>query len=98
MLLGDRAVLAHVAEGGDLVSASSAMETKSRFSVPGFELLDAAGAVVAKQDSWTWVMPREWRGCIGCHEDREMVAPNLLAEAFVKPAVRLAQPEEVTTP
>ena len=42
LLLGDRAVLAHVAEGGDLVSASSAMETKTRFAVPGFELLDAA--------------------------------------------------------
>ena len=63
-----------------------------------FELLDERGAAVARQDSWTWVMPREWRGCIGCHEDREMVAPNVLADAFVKPAVRLGQPEEETQP
>jgi hypothetical protein len=54
-----------------------------------FLLLDAAGATLAEQRSWTWVMPREWRGCIGCHENREMVAPNVLAEAVVKPAVRL---------
>jgi len=63
-----------------------------------FELLDERGATVARQDSWAWVMPREWRGCIGCHEDREMVAPNVLADAFVKPAVRLGQPEEEKKP
>ncbi len=61
-----------------------------------FQLLDAAGATLAEQRSWTWVMPREWRGCIGCHENREMVAPNVLAEAVVKPAVRLVGGE--TTP
>jgi hypothetical protein len=54
-----------------------------------FELLDEHGGAVAEQDSWTWVMPREWRGCIGCHEDREMVVPNIMADAFIKPAVRL---------
>ncbi len=58
-----------------------------------FQLLDESGAIVGEQQSWTWVMPREWRGCIGCHEDREMVAPNILAEAVVKPAVRLVGPE-----
>ena len=63
-----------------------------------FELLDDSGTTVARQDSWTWVMPREWRGCIGCHEDREMVAPNTLADAFVKPAVRLGRSEEVKKP
>lgn len=58
-----------------------------------FALLDEQGGTVAEQDSWTWVMPREWRGCIGCHEDREMVVPNIMADAFVKPAVRLGQTE-----
>ena len=48
-----------------------------------FELLDAEGRVVARQNEWAWVMPREWRGCIGCHEDRELVPPNVLAEAIV---------------
>jgi len=41
-----------------------------------FELLDATGVVVGRQDGWVWVMPRESRGCVGCHEDREMVPPN----------------------
>ena len=63
-----------------------------------FELLDERGTTVAAQDSWTWVMPGESRGCIGCHEDREMAAPNVLAEAVVKPAVRLGQPEEEKQP
>jgi len=52
------------------------------------------GGTLAEQDSWTWVMPREWRGCIGCHEDREMVVPNKMTDAFVKPAVQLGQTEE----
>jgi hypothetical protein len=52
-----------------------------------FQLLDAEEHVLGEQQSWTWVMPREWRGCIGCHENREMVAPNILADAVVKPAV-----------
>jgi len=59
-----------------------------------FALLDEKGGTVAEQDSWTWVMPREWRGCIGCHEDREMVVPNKMANAFVKPAVQLGQTGE----
>ena len=58
-----------------------------------FALLDEQGGTVAEQDSWTWVMSREWRGCIGCHEDREMVVPNKMADAFVKPAVQLGQTE-----
>ena len=59
-----------------------------------FALLDDGGETMAEQDSWTWVMPREWRGCIGCHEDREMVVPNKMADAFVKPAVELGQTAE----
>ena len=59
-------------------------------SIPvAFELLSTSGDVVARQDNWVWVMPRESRGCVGCHEDREMVPPNALADAVAKPAVRL---------
>ena len=60
-----------------------------------FELLNPSGDVVARQDHWVWVMPRESRGCVGCHEDREMVPPNSLADAVTKPAVRLARPAGV---
>jgi len=58
-----------------------------------FELLDVAGRVVARQKDWVWVMPRESRGCIGCHEDREMVPPNVLADAVVRPVVKIPRPE-----
>lgn len=60
-----------------------------------FELLNPSGDVVARQDHWVWVMPRESRGCVGCHEDREMVPPNSLADAVTKPAVRLPRPAGV---
>ena len=41
-----------------------------------WQTLDADGAVLQAQRSWVWVMPREGRGCIGCHEDRELAPPN----------------------
>jgi hypothetical protein len=56
-----------------------------------FELLDGAGKTLLRQRTWTWVMPRESRGCIGCHEDRELAPPNKMAEALLKPAVLLIQ-------
>jgi len=59
-----------------------------------FELLDKDGGVVSRQSTWTWVMGRESRGCIGCHEDRELSPPNRLPEAIVKPAVKLTRVKE----
>jgi hypothetical protein len=80
--------------GEALIESDGSFQIEVPAGVPlRFEILDGRGTVLAEQVSWTWVMPREWRGCIGCHEDREMVAPNILAEAFVKPAVRLGKPE-----
>jgi len=40
------------------------------------ETLDSAGELLQTMDSWIWVMPNERRGCIGCHENREMAPPN----------------------
>lgn len=57
-----------------------------------FQLLDKGGRTMAEQRTWTWVMPGESRGCIGCHEDPEMVPPNRLTEAIVKPEVKLLKP------
>ncbi|NIM13180.1 MAG: hypothetical protein GTO45_13770 [Candidatus Aminicenantes bacterium] len=54
-----------------------------------FQLLDKEGKVITTQLTWTWVMPRESRGCIGCHEDRELAPPNQLPRAVVKPAVQI---------
>jgi len=40
------------------------------------ETLDESGSVLRKMRTWMWVMPGEHRGCIGCHEDRELTATN----------------------
>jgi hypothetical protein len=57
-----------------------------------FQLLDEDYVAVRTQRAWTWVMGNENRGCIGCHEDRELSPPNRLVTAITKPAVNLAQP------
>ncbi|MBI5865242.1 MAG: hypothetical protein HZB38_12175 [Planctomycetes bacterium] len=44
-----------------------------------------AGAVLQNMQSWLWIMPREARGCIGCHEDRELTPPNRHVIALRKP-------------
>lgn len=54
-----------------------------------FQLLDEHGMALAKQDSWTWIMRRETRGCTGCHEDPELSPPNKLVDAVLKPGIRL---------
>jgi len=59
-----------------------------------FQLLDNKGNVIISQTSWTWVMPRESRGCIGCHEDRELAPPNQFPKAVIKPAVHLPRRPE----
>jgi hypothetical protein len=56
-----------------------------------FQLLDKDSKVVAGRHSWAWVMPRESRGCIGCHENRELAPPNQLPKALIKPAVKLTR-------
>jgi hypothetical protein len=47
--------------------------------------IDAEGRVVDAMRSWIWVMPNEARGCIGCHEDRELSPPNRHVLALRKP-------------
>jgi hypothetical protein len=54
-----------------------------------FQLLDKNYMAIRSQNTWTWVMGNENRGCIGCHEDREMAPPNKLVEAVIKPPVDL---------
>lgn len=47
------------------------------------------GKVVDRMRSFFWVMPGERRGCIGCHEDREMTPPNRHVFALRRPAQRI---------
>ncbi len=46
------------------------------------ETLDGKGGSILAMNSWFWVMPGERRGCIGCHEDRELTPPNRSVSAF----------------
>lgn len=47
------------------------------------------GDVLQAMSSWFWVMPGERRGCIGCHEDRELAPPNVHAYALRKLPLRI---------
>ena len=41
-----------------------------------FRTLDDKGNVLGKSCDWIWIRPNERRGCVGCHEDHEMVPEN----------------------
>lgn len=56
--------------------------------------LDAQGRVLQRMESWIWVMPKESRGCIGCHEDRELAPPNRHPLALRQPPRVLVQTQE----
>ena len=62
------------------------------------ETVDEHGAVLKAMRSWFWVMPNERRGCIGCHEDRELSPPNRHPLALRRPPHRIAGPPNVGAP
>jgi hypothetical protein len=49
--------------------------------------LDEMGNAVNGPCSWLWLRPNERRGCIGCHEDPELVPENKVSLAIRKPPV-----------
>jgi len=51
--------------------------------------LDKDGNVVNGPCSWLWMRPNERRGCIGCHEDPEMVPDNIVSLAIRKSPVMI---------
>jgi hypothetical protein len=57
------------------------------------QALDADGLALATCH-WIWVKQMENRGCIGCHEDHELVPENLYALALQRPANKLTLPRE----
>ena len=44
-----------------------------------------------------WVMPGERRGCIGCHEDRELTPPNRHVLALREEPVKVGIDEDLDT-
>ena len=59
------------------------------------ETLDEKGDILQAMTSWVWVMPRERRGCIGCHEDRELTPPNRHVFALRKEPVKMVAASDV---
>lgn len=57
-----------------------------------FQLLGEDFMALRTQEAWTWVIGNENRGCIGCHEDRELSPPNRMVDAVIKPPVDLTLP------
>ncbi len=51
--------------------------------------LNGQGDVLREMQSWLWVMPNENRGCIGCHEDRELTPTNRFVRALRTPPRRV---------
>jgi hypothetical protein len=48
------------------------------------EILDGEGEVVTAMRSWMWVRSGDQRGCIGCHENKEMAPENRATQALIK--------------
>ncbi len=49
--------------------------------------LDEKGNVISGPCDWVWVRPNERRGCVGCHEDHEMVPDNRRPLSVIKDPV-----------
>ncbi|MGB6854058.1 MAG: hypothetical protein WBG49_15875 [Thermoanaerobaculia bacterium] len=57
------------------------------------QILDDNGMALATC-GWIWTRPREFRGCIGCHEDPELTPENRFVAAAGRPADQLTPPAE----
>jgi hypothetical protein len=51
--------------------------------------VDENGNITAGPSAWIYIRPNERRGCIGCHEDPELVPANRLPLAVKKPPVSI---------
>lgn len=59
------------------------------------QILDAEGVALQTMRAWTWVRSGDQRGCIGCHEDKELAPENRATQALVKARpLTLAPPPE----
>ena len=54
-----------------------------------FQTVNENGEIVRGPSSWLWVRPNERRGCVGCHEDREMAPQNVVPKAIEKAPVAM---------
>ncbi|MBA7522661.1 hypothetical protein ES705_14781 [subsurface metagenome] len=52
-----------------------------------FQTLDKNGQIVYGPSAWIWLRPSERRGCVGCHEDPELVPKNFVPLSVQKQPV-----------
>ncbi len=57
------------------------------------QLLDEQGLAL-RSCSWIWTKNKSHQGCIGCHEDPELVPENRMAMAVMRPPMDLTLPAE----
>ncbi len=57
------------------------------------QILDAEGMAL-RSCGWIWAKDYARQGCIGCHEDPELVPENRFVEAVTKPSIQLTLPAE----
>lgn len=93
-----------VGAAGEEILGEAPVETDGScyLSIPActpvrLQTLDANSVVLKAMRSWIWVMPNEARGCIGCHEDRELTPPNRHVLALRKPPVGVGVTERSRT-
>jgi hypothetical protein len=60
------------------------------------QVLDGEGTVLHTMPRWMWVGRGTSRGCIGCHENKELSPENMVSQAVyrAKPHVLMAPPEQ----
>jgi hypothetical protein len=60
------------------------------------QILDEKGRVLHTMPRWMWVGKGTSRGCIGCHENKELSPENMVSQAVyrAKPHVLMAPPEQ----
>ena len=51
------------------------------------QTLDDNGNIINGPSAWMWIRPFERRGCVGCHEDPELVPSNVVSFAVKKSPV-----------
>jgi hypothetical protein len=57
------------------------------------QTLDENGMALQTMRGWMWVRRSDRRGCIGCHENKELAPENRVTEALIK-----AKPQALTAP
>jgi hypothetical protein len=72
------------------VEADGSFYLKAMADTPfRIRIIDANGKVIGDPCAWIWLRPNERRGCIGCHEDHDLVPENRVSLSVKKAPVTI---------